>query len=141
MLTPTYFAALDAGIPMTSPSFFADLTLDRARDIFQPDNVNNMHEMPLLEERVRVMNQAGRVLRDKYQGSFVQFLKVAGSSAQTLIKMLIQDFGDIFDDSCEYMGRPGTCTDVLTLPNSTQSSDSTHHETGANPGRRSLGML
>ena len=92
---------------MTSPSFFADLSLDRARDIFKPDKVIDMHEMPLLEERVRVMNEAGKFLRDKYQGSFVQFVKMAGHSAQTLIEMLIQNFGDIFDDSCDYMGRQG----------------------------------
>jgi hypothetical protein len=65
---PNVDAALDKGIPLTTPSFFADLTLDQAQDIFQPDNVKIMHEMPLLAERVRVMNQAGKVLCDKYHG-------------------------------------------------------------------------
>ena len=53
--------ALDEGLPITSPAFYSKITLAQAGRIFRPDDTG-MNPIPLLEERIRVMQKAGSIL-------------------------------------------------------------------------------
>eukprot|EP00158_Paraphelidium_tribonemae_P002368 Partr_v1_DN25311_c0_g1_i2_m21673 putative Chromosome 9 open reading frame 64 len=53
--------ALTAGIPIVSPSYFADISNHDASLVFRSDNEA---VIPMLEERCLIMRQAGSVLRD-----------------------------------------------------------------------------
>eukprot|EP00158_Paraphelidium_tribonemae_P002370 Partr_v1_DN25311_c0_g1_i4_m21675 putative Chromosome 9 open reading frame 64 len=53
--------SLNAGIPISSPSYFADISNHDASLVFRSDNEA---EIPMLEERCLIMRQAGSVLRD-----------------------------------------------------------------------------
>ena len=54
--------ALAGGIPLTSPEYMAEVTEDELREVFKADNGR---VVPMLEERVRVINEAGRVLKER----------------------------------------------------------------------------
>lgn len=51
--------ALDAGIPITDPHFYAEISEQQFREIFASDSG---HEMPLFEERLEILRESGRVL-------------------------------------------------------------------------------
>ena len=91
--------ALDAGIPLTNPSFFARMNLEQAQELFRPDEPVLMDRMPLLEERVRVMRKAGQILLEKYDGSFVNLVKECRGSVQNLLQRLASEFDDVFNDN------------------------------------------
>ena len=49
------------GIPFTSPSYYSTVDEKTLKQIFRSDNDT---EIPLLEERVKVLNEAGKVLME-----------------------------------------------------------------------------
>ena len=65
------------------------------RVIFKGDG---SREMPMLKERTSVMNEAGKILLEKYEGSFTNVLKLANFSCQKLIQILISDFNNLWND-------------------------------------------
>lgn len=79
---------------------WSDLTLEELKEMFRGEG-----EMPMLEERLSVLNGTGRILKDKFNGSVLQVLNQAENSCQKLIQILIRDFGDIWDDSGVFKGR------------------------------------
>ena len=56
--------ALEWGIPITEPTYLKNLSLEECKQIFSGDRV-----MTMIEERTEILNEAGRVLAEKY-GSF-----------------------------------------------------------------------
>lgn len=93
--------ALDEGIPFTTPSYYATVDLKTLKHVFRSDNGA---EVPLLEERLRVLNETGKVLMQKYSGCFANVLKKADKSAQSLLKIVLNDFSS-FQDVAEYKGK------------------------------------
>lgn len=75
--------------------------MDRAqlREILDGEN-----EMPLLDERVRILREAGTVLQQKYDGQAVRLVERAGRSVVRLVDLLAQDFSS-FRDEASYRGR------------------------------------
>ncbi|KAH7340613.1 hypothetical protein B0J17DRAFT_326848 [Rhizoctonia solani] len=68
--------ALGNGIPITDPKFYAsqqDCPDSLIEKVFQPAP-GCLEMIPLLEERIRVMRQAGAILVEKYNGSFLGVL-------------------------------------------------------------------
>ena len=53
---------------LVNPIFYAKITLEQFDQIFNPN-------IPLKCERIRLMNESGKILIDKYEGSFANFLK------------------------------------------------------------------
>ena len=51
--------ALEKGIPITDPYFYAEISEQQFREIFSTDGGN---DMPLLEKRFDVLRESGRVL-------------------------------------------------------------------------------
>lgn len=88
--------ALDQGIPVTSASYYATVTLDQVRDIFRSDTAV---PMPLLEERHRVLNETGKILLEKFGGSFLNCVQKSGRSAQKLMHLIVENFPSYRDEA------------------------------------------
>ncbi|CAI4229542.1 unnamed protein product [Auanema sp. JU1783] len=93
--------ALDAGIPVTSAEWMAKATKEEIQKIFKADSG---HDIPLLNERVGAINDSGLVLLEKWQGSFYNCVKAAGGSAQSLLRIIVENFKS-FRDIAEYNGQ------------------------------------
>ncbi|XP_033746759.1 queuosine salvage protein-like [Pecten maximus] len=93
--------ALDNGIPLTDPSYYASVSKEELCNIFKSDTDC---DVPLLEERLQVLQEAGKVLLKKYDGSFVNCIEKCGKSAQTLLKLVVTDFQS-YRDETEYNGK------------------------------------
>ncbi|XP_075267119.1 queuosine 5'-phosphate N-glycosylase/hydrolase [Opisthocomus hoazin] len=88
--------ALDDGIPITSASYFATMTLDQVRHVFRSDTEV---PIPLIEERHRVLNESGTVLLEKFGGSFLSCVKMSEKSAQKLLRLILENFPSYRDEA------------------------------------------
>lgn len=127
-LTPC--AALENGIPITNPRFYSsekDCPDSLIEEVFQPAP-GCVESIPLLEERIRVMRQAGALLVkvspfargahssltcfQKYDGSFANVLAEwrrehgTKATAGKLVAKITKEF-EAFRDEGTYKGRPG----------------------------------
>ncbi|OXB80133.1 UNVERIFIED_CONTAM: hypothetical protein H355_006965 [Colinus virginianus] len=92
------------GIPITSASYYATVTLDQVRQVFRSDTEV---PMPLLEERHRVLNESGTVLLEKFGGSFLTCVKTSENSAQKLLRLVVENFPSYRDEAvfeASYLG-------------------------------------
>ncbi|XP_006981739.1 queuosine 5'-phosphate N-glycosylase/hydrolase [Peromyscus maniculatus bairdii] len=81
--------ALDQGIPITSASYYATVTLDQVQNIFRSDTAT---PMPLIEERHWILNETGKILLDKFGGSFLNCVKKCEKSALKLMYLVVENF-------------------------------------------------
>lgn len=95
--------ALDNGIPITKPSYFKNVSTDELAAIFKSDT---LEEIPMLTERVQLIKQAGHILCDLFQGSFLYCVQKANHSAQSLIDIILDHFPS-FRDIHQFKGQTG----------------------------------
>lgn len=81
---------------MTSASYYATVTLDQVRNIFRSDTAV---PMPLLEERHRILNETGKILLEKFGGSFLNCVQKSGKSAQKLMHLIVENFPSYRDEA------------------------------------------
>ncbi|KAH8696330.1 hypothetical protein BGW36DRAFT_360174 [Talaromyces proteolyticus] len=96
--------ALDEDIPITSPDFWLDedaLTEDVLRHVFRSATDE---QIPLFEERLECLREAGRVLDEKFDGSFINCIYDANQSAAALVNLLAENFA-CFRDEALFDGR------------------------------------
>ncbi|KAI7899495.1 uncharacterized protein BX663DRAFT_521094 [Cokeromyces recurvatus] len=94
--------ALDNQIPITNPAFYGNEATDRElADIFNSDT---KEEAPMLNERIRVMREAGKVLCEKFDGSFVNCIIQANHSASKLLDIIVDNFSS-FNDVHDFHGK------------------------------------
>ncbi|XP_013927587.1 PREDICTED: UPF0553 protein C9orf64 homolog [Thamnophis sirtalis] len=93
--------ALDEGTPITSASYFATMTLGQLKHAFRSDTEV---PMPLIEERHRVLNEAGTILLEKFGGSYLTCVKESGKSAQKLLQTIVENFPS-FRDEATFQGK------------------------------------
>lgn len=91
--------ALDEGKPLLDPRYLAKLTRAELAHILRA-NV----EIPLLDERLKTINQVGYVLVQKYDADFSNMVKEADKDALKLVKSIITNF-PLFDDTATYKGK------------------------------------
>jgi len=77
----------------------ADLSRPHLRSILEGSKT-----IPLFEERLRCLNEAGAVLEKQFGNSFIGVYKRAGNDALALADLLINHFS-CFDDTAEYKGK------------------------------------
>ena len=96
--------ALDQGIPITTPSFWIDR--EKCSDeVFQSVFKScTSAAMPLLDQRISMMREAGQILVDQYEGSFVTAVEDAKNSAARLVNFVVDDF-PMFRDECKFQGK------------------------------------
>ncbi|GCC24894.1 queuosine 5'-phosphate N-glycosylase/hydrolase [Chiloscyllium punctatum] len=88
--------ALDEGIPITSASYFANTTLDQLKYVLRSDTEV---PMPLIEERLKVLKEAGNILLEKFDGSFLNCIKKSENSAQKLLQLVVENFPSYRDET------------------------------------------
>lgn len=94
--------ALKEGIPITSPSYYKDLSLDVMKHIFRSCNGTTL---PLLEERTQHLRQSGSILCQNFGGSFVNVLSKCKGDVNVFIDNVTQLFPS-FRDISIFEGQP-----------------------------------
>ncbi|KHJ85411.1 hypothetical protein OESDEN_14864 [Oesophagostomum dentatum] len=79
----------------------AKATKEELDKIFKSDGG---FSIPLLDERVKAINDAGKVLLDKWNGSFYNCIKAAEGSAEKLLTIIVENF-ESFRDFAEFHGQ------------------------------------
>ncbi|GLG97259.1 hypothetical protein R5R35_004565 [Gryllus longicercus] len=90
--------AIEEGVPLTDPKFYSEVTLNDLQKIFRSGTAQ---PMPLLEERQKCLHEVGKVLLEKYNGSFVNCIRESEGSAQTLLNIITTNF-PCFRDEAEF---------------------------------------
>ncbi|KKK24152.1 hypothetical protein ARAM_007327 [Aspergillus rambellii] len=96
--------ALDEDIPITDPEFWTDeeaCTEDVIKHVFRSATDE---EIPLLQERIQCLREAGRVLCTDFDGSFTNCIYNANNSAAALVNLLAESFS-CFRDETTFHGR------------------------------------
>ena len=92
--------AIDEGKPIVDPKYYAHITRCDAEQIFRGDDHTSI---PLLDERVKSLREAGKILLEKYQGTFTECIKSCSCSAEKLLKLIVNEF-ESYQDEAEYDG-------------------------------------
>lgn len=90
--------ALEQDIPITSPDFWADeqrCTEDVLRTVFSS---GTEEEIPMFDERVRCLREAGNVIMYEFDGSVVTLIEDANKSAAGLVNLLAEKFNCFRDE-------------------------------------------
>jgi len=90
--------AIESGIPVTKADYIADLSLDRLKQI-----LGGRGELQLLEHRLAILNELGRLLAGEYGGNAHRLVESAGKSALRLAQLLAEKLPS-FQDTSEYLG-------------------------------------
>lgn len=88
--------ALESGIPITSPEYYSKITEEQAKTIFS-DASNE--PIPMIEDRVKNLQESGRVLMEKFDGSFANCVKLCSNSAQKLLELVVSNFPSFRDEA------------------------------------------
>jgi Potential Queuosine, Q, salvage protein family len=86
-------------IPITDAGFLASLEANELLNILGGRGV-----IPMLEERCSVLNETGRVLKERYGGQIVNLLEESGYKAANALDLIWRDFPS-FRDSARLDGR------------------------------------
>ncbi|GLA28281.1 hypothetical protein AnigIFM63326_005852 [Aspergillus niger] len=96
--------ALDEDIPITTPEFWTkedECTEELIKHVFRSATDE---EIPMLQERLQCLREAGRVLCREYEGSFVNCIYNSNYSAASLVNLLAESFS-CFRDETTFHGR------------------------------------
>lgn len=88
--------AIRENVPITDPDYYSKLTMEQAKHIFRTDNGNRI---PMLEERISILNENGTILKKHFDGSFVNCIKKCHCSAITLLKLIYEYFPSFRDEN------------------------------------------
>ncbi|XP_074605094.1 queuosine 5'-phosphate N-glycosylase/hydrolase [Brevipalpus obovatus] len=96
--------AMNDGIPITDPNFYKEISLDQLQHILRTNNSGEPVEFPMIEERLEILHSHGKILCEKYDGSFVNCIKRCDKSAVKLLSTIIENFPS-FRDEAEFEGK------------------------------------
>merc|ERR1719347_2035062 len=81
--------SLDAGVPLTDPKYFRDISSqDLGKLLMGDDGIN----IPLLDKRVECLHEVGKVLSDQFSGSFNNMLDICENSCVKLLELVLEHF-------------------------------------------------
>lgn len=100
-LAACFDRAIAAGVPVDDARFMANLTESQTKEIFA--GVDGV-EIPLLQQRVSNLNEAGQHLLDKYDGQAIKLLESVGFSAPRLAEYVATELTS-FRDGATYDGQ------------------------------------
>lgn len=92
---------LDQGVNLTESKVYGNITQRQLNSYLMGDDAV---PIPMLEERVQCLHEIAQVLNDKYAGKFANCLRECSTSAQELLKRIVEDFS-CFDDSHFYKAK------------------------------------
>ncbi|XP_011703539.1 PREDICTED: UPF0553 protein C9orf64 homolog [Wasmannia auropunctata] len=93
--------AIDQGKPMWDPKYYSRITQQDAEVIFRGDD--DEVGIPLIHNRVKGLREAGKVLLDKYKGTFAECVKSCEGSAKKLLQLIVNEF-ESYRDEADYEG-------------------------------------
>ncbi|KAK7590869.1 hypothetical protein V9T40_002482 [Parthenolecanium corni] len=88
--------AIEEGIDMTNPAVYSNLTFDELCHILRSDDDT---QLQLLNERHQCLLESGKVLIEKFGGSFVNCIREANQSAQKLLEIIVTNFSHFKDEA------------------------------------------
>lgn len=86
--------AIKDGVPILDAKYLSNLTLDEVREIFRP---SNGIEIPLLQKRYDNLVEAGKVLREKFDGFYSNLIKDSNYDAILITMNTIENFKSFHD--------------------------------------------
>ena len=89
---------IESGIPITKADYLAELSLDKLEQI-----LGGQGELQLLEHRLTILNELGRLLVGEYGGDAHRLVESAGKSGLRLAQLLANKLSS-FRDTSEYQG-------------------------------------
>ena len=90
---------MENGVPILDGNYLSQMSLADARSLFQGEP-----EIPLLEERHKILVSIGQTLTHKYDGRFHCFFASTKKDVASLVKNISREFAG-FDDVASYHGR------------------------------------
>jgi hypothetical protein len=90
---------IESGVPITKANYLAELSLDSLKRL-----LGGRGELQLLEHRLTILNELGRLLVGEYGGDAHRLVESAGKSALRLAQLLAKKLSS-FRDTSEYLGR------------------------------------
>lgn len=84
--------AVEEGVPVTDGAYLRDITADDLAHILRGNGV-----IPMFGERLALLREAGRVLCERYDGSWPAFLKASEGSAVRLVERLTAEMPSFND--------------------------------------------
>jgi hypothetical protein len=93
-LTACFQRALSKDRRILDAGYLENLTLGETQSIFLSSNTAGI---PLLKKRMENLRKAGKVLKEKYAGEFVNVLEEGKFDAIQIVKLLIRDFPSFRD--------------------------------------------
>ena len=87
--------ALKKGISITTPAYYAQASEEELRSVFETEE----GQIPMVDERVRILKEAGQILMVKFNGSVTKMIESAEGLAQKFIELLYCNFHSFFDVS------------------------------------------
>ncbi len=97
--------ALDEGIPITTPTYWTDQTSCPDSTIHHIFRSATTTPIPLLDERITCMREAGSILHSHFSGTPTTLIQRASSSAAGLVNLLTAHF-PTFNDTHLFHSRP-----------------------------------
>ncbi|XP_029169855.1 queuosine salvage protein-like [Nylanderia fulva] len=94
--------AIEDGKPIWNPEYYTKMTKSELKCILQSDD--GEPEIPLIDERLRILHEVGEVLLQKYKGTFMECLKLSEYDADKLMKLLFDEF-ESYRDEVIYDGK------------------------------------
>jgi hypothetical protein len=91
--------AMEQGIPITEPGFLVELPEGVLREIFAGEG-----EIPLFEERLSNLREAGRVLLSFWDGDVLHLIEEARGCAVNTVQQVVASFPS-FRDEAQYHGQ------------------------------------
>ena len=91
--------AMEEGIRIHQAETLASMDSQTLAHIF-----SGRGKIPLFKDRLANLRQAGQVLLDRFQGSFIHVLEEARGSPAELVSLLVRQFPS-FDDTASYHGK------------------------------------
>ncbi|KAF3930183.1 hypothetical protein ABW20_dc0100955 [Dactylellina cionopaga] len=96
--------ALDEGIPITSPYFWVDEAVCSDKLLEHVFRSSTDTPMPMLPERIACLREAGEILCEHFDGSFINCIREANKSSATLVNLVVDEF-PCFRDETRFEGR------------------------------------
>ncbi|KAJ8736674.1 hypothetical protein PYW08_007330 [Mythimna loreyi] len=93
--------AIKSGVDILNPKYYSTITKEQLLIIMKGDNEATI---PLADERVSVLHKVGKILLDRYNGTFETCLKEANKSAVKLLEIIVDNF-PCFRDEATYKGQ------------------------------------
>lgn len=93
-LTASLKRAYEEGIPITNAAFLAELSEETLRHVFRGTG-----EIPLIEARLSLLREAGRMLQLSLNGDVMELIEAADKSAERLVQLIVILFASFRDEA------------------------------------------